>query len=76
MSTELISKCDACGKEYSDKSEHLAECVRHVTLSFKGHPAVQFIPFDGDLCETCARELSKLITNFINEKSLIKVTKK
>jgi hypothetical protein len=66
MATEKLSKCDACGKTYSDQKEYYwADCNAHIVLSFKNHPNVQHDAFDGDLCEKCARKVHDKIVKLI-----------
>lgn len=57
-----ITECDICGrKQASNKEHHWSDCIEKIVISFKNHPGVQSIPFEGECCTSCAKALEETI---------------
>lgn len=68
MARKEIVQCDICGVVYNGfEQRHWSDCIRSISLSFKNHPAIQRMAFDGDCCPNCAMGLEKVIKNFISD---------
>ncbi len=63
-----IKKCDLCGYEIRDgKNKHWTDSIGKAVISFKDVAGCQSVPFDGDLCMTCANSLRDKIEPLLKE---------
>lgn len=63
-----IQKCDLCGYEIrSDKNRHWSDSIGKAIISFRDVAGSQQVPFDGELCMTCAKTLFDQISPLIKK---------
>ena len=70
MSQRTVKTCDVCGIEHDSKNEkrHWSDTIARISLSFKNHPALQSVAFEGDICSSCALELKNVIIDYLGKK--------
>lgn len=66
MSTVKVQVCDLCGYELRPQTKppfrHWTDSIGRAVLSFKDVAGSQRVPFEGDCCMACARELEPIIS--------------